>query len=306
MESMSDIDWSHLDARLLRGFVAVFEAGSVTAAAQRLDVTQSAVSHLLDRLRAITGDALFVKSGRGIVPTARAQALAAEARELLERLQAFARHGEFDPARWRATFTIAANDFQRDVLLPALAARLRAQAPGVALRILASDVPTLDLLRDGQCHLVVSPRPPDGGDVLQQRLFADRYRVFYDAGARAAPAGRADYLAADHATVVYAGNRPLALDAALEHRGIARRFAVMLPGFAGLPAFLRANPLLATAPGLLGEGLLRGFASVPVPVPCPPIAMYMLWHQRHRHDPAHGWLRAQITALAAAVRGGMG
>ena len=73
---MSKFDWSDLDARLLQLLVAVVEVGSITGAAQRLGVTQSAVSHLLDKLRAITGDPLFVKSGRGIVATARAEALA--------------------------------------------------------------------------------------------------------------------------------------------------------------------------------------------------------------------------------------
>jgi DNA-binding transcriptional LysR family regulator len=71
--SMSKFDWSDLDARLLQLLVAVVEVGSITGAAQRLGVTQSAVSHLLDKLRAITGDPLFVKSGRGIVATAHAR-----------------------------------------------------------------------------------------------------------------------------------------------------------------------------------------------------------------------------------------
>jgi DNA-binding transcriptional LysR family regulator len=88
---MSKFDWSDLDARLLQLLVAVVEVGSITGAAQRLGVTQSAVSHLLDKLRAITGDPLFVKSGRGIVATARAEALAAQARELLGALERFAR-----------------------------------------------------------------------------------------------------------------------------------------------------------------------------------------------------------------------
>ena len=121
---MSKFDWSDLDAHLLQLLVAVVECGSITAAAQRLGVTQSAVSHLLDKLRAITGDPLFVKSGRGIVPTAHAEDLAGKARELLRQLQHFAHSGDFDPMRWRTTVTIAANDFQRDLLLPALAAFL--------------------------------------------------------------------------------------------------------------------------------------------------------------------------------------
>ena len=88
IKHMSDFDWSDLDARLLQLLVSVVDAGSITGAAQSLGVTQSAVSHQLDKLRAITGDALFVKSGRGIVATARAGELAAQARELLRQLQA--------------------------------------------------------------------------------------------------------------------------------------------------------------------------------------------------------------------------
>ena len=108
MQSMSEIDHSRLDGHLLRVLVAVVETGGITAAAQRLGVTQSAVSHLLDKLRAITGDPLFVKSGRGVVATARAERLAADARELLLALERFAASGAFDPAHWEATFTIAA------------------------------------------------------------------------------------------------------------------------------------------------------------------------------------------------------
>src|SRR3989338_7293136 len=101
MKPMNESDGSGLDARLLQLLLTVLDTGSVTAAAQRLGVTQSAVSHGLDRLRAITGDPLFVKAGRGIVATARAEALALPARELLGALERFARLGSFDPVRWQ-------------------------------------------------------------------------------------------------------------------------------------------------------------------------------------------------------------
>lgn len=90
IECMSNFDHLNIDGHLLNTLVAVVEAGSVTAAAQRLGVTQSAVSHLIDKLRQITGDPLFVKSGRGIVATACAEDLAVRARELLFQLQGFA------------------------------------------------------------------------------------------------------------------------------------------------------------------------------------------------------------------------
>jgi DNA-binding transcriptional LysR family regulator len=294
IKHMNDFDWSDLDARLLQLLVAVVEAGSITGAAQSLGVTQSAVSHQLDKLRAITGDALFVKSGRGIVATARAGELAVQARALLRQLQGFAQTGAFDPRRWRGTVTLAANDFQREVLLPALARQLREQAPGLALRIIPSDVPSLEMLRDGACDLAVSPRPPEGSDIVQKRLFEDRYCVYWDPAVREGPRSLAEYLAADHITVVYEPRRTLHLDRTLEARGLHRRFAVMVPGFAGLPAFLRDSPLLATAPALLHHSFLREFARAEVPTPCPSLPMYLIWHRRHQDDAAHRWLRERI------------
>ena len=292
---MNDFDWSDLDARLLQLLVAVVEAGSITGAAQSLGVTQSAVSHQLDKLRAITGDTLFVKSGRGIVATARAGELALQARELLRQLQGFAQAETFDPARWKSTVTIAANDFQREVLLPSLAHRLREQAPGVALRIIPSDVPSLEMLRDGVCDLAISPRPPEGSDIVQRRLFEDRYIVYFDASVRTAPASLKEYLAADHITVVYEPRRTLHLDRTLEARGLHRRFALMVPGFGALPALLRDSPLLATAPSLLADRFLAGFGTSEVPTACPALPMYLIWHRRHQDDAAHRWLREQVV-----------
>ena len=299
---MSKFDWLDLDARMLRLLVAVVDTGSITGAALRLGVTQSAVSHLLDKLRGITGDALFTKSGRGIVATARALTLAERARELLGDLERFAQSENFDPARWQTTFTMAANDFQRDALLPALMQRLREQAPGVSLRVIASDVPTPEMLRQQQCQLIISPRPPEGADIVQKRLFADRYRVFYDPTVREAPRHRKDYLAAEHVTVLYAPQRALDLDQHLQAKGIERRFRVMVPGFAGLPAFIRGTDLLATVPGLMRDHLMRGLADAEVPVPCPAMPMYMIWHLRHQQDAAHRWLRDQLEDIARPLK----
>lgn len=297
-------DHTHLDGHLLALLIAVTEEGSITRAAERLGVTQSAVSHLLGKLRAIVGDPLFVKSGRGIVATARAEALAVQARVLLEDMRRFATAPAFDPAALRTTFTIAANDFQRDLLLPRLLARLRAAAPGVALRVIPSDIPTPEMLRDAHCHLAISPRPPDASDILHKRLFEDSYQVFYDAAVREAPASLADYLAAEHVTVVYEPRRALDFDQGLATRGIERRFVATVPGFAGIPSFLRGSALLATVPGLLRSSLMRDFVTCELPLAAPPLPMYAIWHLRDRHDPVHCWLRAELEAVVGEVGSG--
>ena len=295
-----------LDGHLLRLLLAVHEEGSVTRAAQRLGVTQSAVSHLLEKLRAIVGDPLFVKSGRGIVATAHADLLAGRARVLLDDLRSFGSSAGFDPARLVACLTVAANDLQRDLLLPALLRRLRQRAPGVTLHVIPSGAPEAVLLREQACQLIVTPRPPDGADIVQKRLFEDRYRVYYDAAQRAAPATRDDYLAAEHVTVLYEPRRSLDLDAWLAARGVQRRFVATVPGMAGLGALVRGGPWLATAPSLLADGALRGLASAPVPVETPAMPMYMVWHQRHQADPVHRWWRSELEAVAADALAGTG
>jgi len=303
---MSQFDHLDLDGHLLELLLAVIEEGSITHAAHRLGVTQSAVSHLLDKLRAIVGDPLFVKSGRGIVPTARAQALAVHARSLLDELRRFSSAVEFDPARLSGLVTIAANDLQRDLLLPPFLRYVRAQAPGFALRVIQSGAPTAELLRDEHCQLVITPRPPETSDILQKRLFEDSYRVFYDASQREAPATVEDYLAADHVTVLHEPLRPLDIDDVLAERGVRRRFVAQVPGFAGVGPFLRGSTMIATLPSLLRAHMLKDFAIAPVPVACPPMTMFMVWHLRHQTDPMHRWLRQQLEivvapALAAAA-----
>lgn len=298
---MSHFDHLDLDGRLLGLLLAVAEEQSVTRAAQRLGLTQSAVSHALDKLRAIVGDALFVRSGRGIVATARAEALVHQARLLLEQMRGFATVGGFDPSRFDGQITVAANDLQRDLLLPAMLRTLRAQAPGLTLRVIPSGVPTPEMLRDGLCQLVLSPRPPEAADLVQKRLFEDRYAVFYDAAQRPAPSSLDDYLAAEHVTVVYEPRRALDLDRWLLDQGVVRRLVASVPGFAGVPAFVRGSARLATAPSRLGDGLLHGLASVAPPLPCPAMPMYAIWHARHQSDPLHQWLRRTLDEAAAAL-----
>ena len=108
--------------------------------------------------------------------------------------------------------------------------------------------------------------------------------------------------------MVYEPRRALDLDRHLAAQGIQRRFAVMVPGFAGLPPLLRGSNRLATAPSLLRGALLRGLDWVDPPLPCPELPMFLVWHVRHQDDPLHRWLRQLVEdsvapALAAAQGG---
>ena len=117
---MNKIDYLSLDGSTLRTFLTVLEESSVSRAAERLGVTQSAVSHTLDKLRVILEDPLFVRAGRGIESTARARALRASVESILDDLKSLTNKRKFDPLIEQMSFTIAANYFPIQLIFPKL------------------------------------------------------------------------------------------------------------------------------------------------------------------------------------------
>jgi DNA-binding transcriptional LysR family regulator len=308
---MSDLNFPpphllEIDGRMLRTFLAVLETGSITAAAERLGLTQSAVSHALERLREVLGDPLFVKSGRGIAATARAEALAEPARQVLEDLERLGRRPRFAPEDTDLVLTVAANDFQRDLLLPALQRRVTARLKSLRLIVIPSRAPTADMLRERRCDLIITPRPPEGSDILQKRLLTDHYVCFFDRRERGAPQTLEEYLEARHVTVAYEDGRRLEFDELLEARGLSRVVGVAVPNFGGIADFLRGTGMLASLPSLLRLGPLGRFGIAPLPLSTPDISMYSVWHRRHHDDPAHIWLRSELEQVADEVTGAMG
>lgn len=300
---MNKFNYLDIDGKLLHMLIVILETGSITKAAEKLDLTQSAVSHSLDRLRKICNDPLFVKSGRNISPTEHARNLGKEAQKLLDSLQHFSHGSVFDTKDLELEWTIAANDLQRDLLLPPLAKRLSDKAPKVRLKIISSGVPSLQLLRDQGCQLAITPRPPEGSDIYQKRIFEDQYVVFYDAKTRKPPRSKEEYLAAKHISVAYDAPRPLAIDEHLKEMGIKRDFQVLVPGFAGIASFMQGSQLLATLPSLLGAHLLSNMAQCAPPMKCPKMPMYLCWHQKYNSDPVQKWLRNQLLEVVKTIFG---
>jgi DNA-binding transcriptional LysR family regulator len=294
-----------LDGRSLKLFLTVLEEGSVTKAAGRLNLTQSAVSHALARLNRIVGEPLFVKSGRRITATARAHAMAGPARDLLDGLRATTRERVFDPASAKLSITIAANDLQRDLLLPAAFRRLTASLAELRLRVVPSRAPSAAMLREERCDLLITPLPPKGADIMQRLLLEDEYVCYFDGAHAAAPASLEDYLAARHVTVVYSDDQQLSFDKALADAGVNREIFVSVPHFSGVPAFLRASRMIASLPGFLHGQALAGFQRASLPAGLGEtygrLPMFLVWHHRHHDDPAHIWLRNVIGEVAHEV-----
>lgn len=292
------------DPAALIALDALLETRSVSAAAARLGVTQSAMSHTLARLRERFDDPLLVRSGRGLVPTARAAEMAPRLRSAVRELAAAVEAGPgFDPARATRTFHLAATDLVELVLLPRLLPRVATAAPGVDL-LLRAPGGAIDAVLAGDLDLAVErlhgDRAPAG--LRARALFRDRFVCLMRRGHPLAGRLTLDaFVSARHALIAPSGGRGGIVDSLLEARGLSRRTAVLLPSFLVVPHLIATTDLLVTLP----ERVARVFAPLlplhaePPPLPTPEFTMSMVWHERNDREPGLTWLRERMLEAAA-------
>lgn len=299
---MKKIDFTDLDGKVLRVFLTILEESSVSKAADRLGVTQSAISHTLGKLRKILGDPLFVRSGQGLTPTERALSLKDPAQSVLDGIRALTEGRPFDPQSEQMDFQIATNDMPRELIFPDLLRTTRDDGVRLQLEFIPSGVPVPELLRSDRCQLMVTPLPPDGPDIFQKRLITSPLMVFFDAAHRDPPRDWQAYCASDHVEVRFADGR----NARAVMRGVdqsqIRPPVVTLPHFNAIPPFVKGSDLISTDTALMKRGPLAVLDCAPLPFECDPVTIYMVWHQRSTNDPAHRWLRDRIEALALALQ----
>lgn len=296
-----------LDLNLLVVLDALLVERSVTRAASRLGLSQSATSHALARLRDHFGDPLLVRTGDKLALTARATDLAEPVRGALAQLDGAVRGARaFDPARARRAFTVAMADHVGALLLPPLHARLARAAPDVDLRVAAVHRDIEAALDSDAADLLVTMS--SGGDdapgLYQQRLFDDRYvcvvRRGHPATRRALTVEA--YAALPHLLIAPRGGRGI-VDRELAARGLARRVAMQVPHALVAPHVVAASDLVLTVIARFA----RAYADIlplevlDVPLALPALTCRQRWHERSHHDPAHAWLRARVVEAAAAI-----
>lgn len=301
---MSQIHSPALDLNLLKVFDAVMETRSASRAAARLGIGQSAVSHGLARLRAATGDALFLRSAAGLEPTARAQRLAEPVREaLLLAARALLPDVEapFDPAGRRTEFRIGAGDYAAAVLLRGLVAEIAVAGWDIGLAVRPVDRRTApDLLDAGEIDLALGMLAPPRRWQERRVLFEEGHACLFD-GARlgiAPPIGLERFAALPHIVPTLHGEFSSFVDVALEARGLRRRSILATAHFLGIPLLLKAVPAIATLPLRLSEQCANAAAlsASPLPFDTPRFEVSMLWHRRDTPVAAHRWLRERLLA----------
>jgi DNA-binding transcriptional LysR family regulator len=294
-------DLRRVDLNLLVVFEALEATRSVTRAAAALGLGQPAVSQALGRLRRLFDDALFVRAGSVMRPTARALALAPAVAETLAGVRRLVlAPPAFDPATARRLFRLGLPDGQELVLVPRLLARLCREAPLCELQLRSIDRERgRRLLDDGELDAAIGAF--DAGPEWHRRavLAEDGYACLYHPAQILAdrPIGLDAFLAHGHVLVSLREDRVGRLDTVLAERGLARRLVLTTPRFLALPAILAAAPLIATLPERMATNLAaaHGLAVDPVPVPIAPYEVTMIWHAAADADPALAWLRRLIV-----------
>ncbi|KQW62017.1 MULTISPECIES: LysR family transcriptional regulator [Ensifer] len=292
------------DLNLLVTLDVLLAEGSVARAAERLRLSPSAMSRALARLRAVTGDPLLVRAGRGLVPTPRALELRERVGQLVDEAEAVLRPAEMlEVGQLTRTFTIRTSEGFVENFGPDLLRRIGDEAPGVRLRFLPKPNKESGALRDGSVDLETGViGPATGPEVQTQALFRDRFIgvVRREHRLSLGPLTAAGYAGGRHVLVSRRGLDRGPIDDALEKLGLKRQIVTTVGGFSAALALARGSDLIASVPERHTGNLRAGMHSFPLPVPVPEVAVSMLWHPRLDADPAHRWLRACVREVCLA------
>ncbi len=291
------------DFNLLITLDAVLAEGSVARAARRLQLSPSAMSRALARLRETTGDPLLVRAGRGLVPTPRAVELRQRVSQLvLDSTEVLRPDKPVDLGQLVRTFTLRTSEGFVENFGPELIARVSAEAPGVRLCFLQKSDKDSSSLRDGLVDLetgVVGKAM--GPEVRTQALFRDRFigvvREGHPLSQGEITATR--YAAERHIMVSRRGQDSGPIDDALNSLGLKRDVVTIVGGFATALALARGSELIASVPERHTGRLRAGMHSFTLPVAVPEITVSMFWHPRQDADRAHRWLRSCVREVCS-------
>ncbi len=291
-----------LDLNLLKAFEALMDERSVTRAAERLALTQPAVSAMLQRLRESFDDPLFVRSPRGVVPTPRALALAEPVRRVLAEIGRWLAPPMFEPASAEFTVRLAATDYAlRAVVAPFIAA-LRQQAPKARVQVQPLDAAQLpEQLERGALDIALLTPETTSPAWHMRHLYDEDYVCALRADHPDAQGGvttlpLARFCALAHILVSYSGDPFWGVtDEALAQRGLTRCVGLSVASFLILPELLRHSDDVAVVPRRLVAGV-PGLAVLAPPLALPGFTKVAAWHERTHHDPTQQWVRQLLAA----------
>lgn len=299
MQLMNDL--RRIDLNLLVILDALLTEQHVTRAAERLHLSQPAVSHALARLRDVLDDPLLVRQGGSLVPTARALELATPLAEALAHVKALLAPNRFDPASAKRRFRVAMSDYSAAIFLPELVRTLRHDAPGIDLQIIqASREGMVDGVLNGDLDLAAGVFPDMPAELRTTPLFEEHYTCLVDRDSLQVGGSLdlATYLSRPHVLLEMRGSGTPEIERALTAIRERRHVAISLPHWGVAPQLIQGTDLILT---VSSRGLLnvdhKHLVSVPPPFHIPSFAVELAWHARRGGDSGLQWLVGRVEGV---------
>ncbi len=300
------VNIAKLDLNLLIALEALLEEASVGRAAQRVALSQPAMSHALNRLRLLLGDPLLVRVGARMRLTTRGEALRHPVREVLARARDLLVTPHFNPASSTRTFRLFLSDYAADLLLPPLVRELQAKAPGVSVRVHTSGISSLDPAQLAiTVDLAVSCVPDRFNGFYQQRLFTDRDALAVRRGHPLLKRSISPevFLKAGHVAVAGPEFAADPVDEWLRTEGRSRNVVLTVPHYLQALQVVAESDLIAVIP----ERLVQAHAEAnelevaAVPLDVGTFDEYQLHPVTSHADPGSVWLREVLHSLAKSL-----
>jgi DNA-binding transcriptional LysR family regulator len=302
---MTDIDHialRRLDMTMLLVFAETMRLRKLTLVAQRLGLTQSAISHTVGRLRDVFDDPLFLRKPHGIEPTSRALDLEPRIAAVLAMTQDTLSVPEaFDPVTVRRRFRIGTLDYHASMFGPALCGVFERQAPGLELMLRsAARQEALDLLDANDVDLVIGFVTNVSQHHFVQRLHEETYSVVARQKNKMFDGSTKAYLAARHLLVSLSGDARGIVDEVLESKGMRRHIAAVFPLFFPALATVSETDMIATLPKRLAEANAARFKLnlFPPPIKIRSFPVNAIWHRRNEKDAGLAWVVQKLAEMA--------
>lgn len=294
---------NNINLNLLRSLHVLLEECHVSHAAQRLNLTQSAVSRQLAQLRELSGDPLLVREGNLLVATPRALAMQPKLRELLEQCDQLMADKPFDPAMWQQEFVVSSSDYVAQYILPDVVAVMVEQAPkvNIAYRLWQPDY--LECFEQSGIHLASTMLAQPPQQLSSITLGQDNSVCLMRQGhpLDTEPMMTCEHLIAfPHLKVTGGGDKDSQADIALKQQGYQRRIALKVPFFSAAVNALLSSDYLMIVPEHIARNLSRSYSLAyrDLPVVSDVHRYWLMWHPKYDQDKAHEWMRTKVlTAM---------
>ena len=298
------MDINKIDLNLLKVFDAIRATGSVSRGAKALGLSQPAMSAALAKMRDQFNDPLFVRTAKGMMPTARGAELVLPIEQILNAIKHDLLHeGGFNPSASDRTFVLSMSDIGEMVFLPKLLQRLSEVAPSIKVKVVSLLPDSLEqALEEGLVDLAVGYFPDlSKNQFFQQRLFRHPFAsiVRSDHPLIGDSLSLEQFLEIPHAIVSSTGRSQEIFDRLLEKQGLKRKVVLTVPHFMSVPFIVASSDLIVTLPRAVATSFskLTRVKVLQPPLKTPLFDLKQHWHERYHLDAANQWLREQIYDL---------